>query len=189
MMQAYFLAQITLEDLNNPIAIGVILFLILLVWRLFNTAGMYLGSKRFVKKTKRLRRRKFNGPDIIEFTSDKRKRDSNSYKKLRRRAKNRVLKYFEYKQEELPGITNYAHGKLLRRNRQKLLIYVSNGQKKITRFKMKKAAKQFIDITNKYQCLDDLVEYLHNLPKAILSHKEYEIQIPEHGVAIGYEIK
>ena len=175
---------------TNPIPVIIIGFiLIVVIWRAFRTASIYLGAKGFVKKSNKLRRKKYSGVLLNEFTEKKRARNTNSYKKLRRRAKNKVEAYFKYKEDELPGITNYANSKMLKRNRKKLIIFVSNGRKKIKRIQMKKAFKNFVELTNKYDCLDEFVLYLHNLPEAILNHQDYDIYIEEHDISIGYEIK
>lgn len=177
------------ENFNNPFVWVVALIVVLLIWRGFRSASVYFGAKGYVKKSNRLRRKKYNGLTLIEFTEKKRKRNSNSYAKLRRRSKTKVEAYFKYKEEELPGITNYANSKLLKRNRKKIVIFVSNGRKKIKKIYMKKSWKKFVELTNKYDCLDELIQYLHNLPEAILNHQDYDIYIGDHDVSIGYEIK
>lgn len=172
------------------IPMGFIHFvLIILIWRMFKSISIYFGAKGFVKKSNKLRRKKYNGTTLVEYTEKRRKKNTNTYNKLRRKGKNKVEAYFKYKQEELPGITNYANGKMLKRNRQKLVIFVSNGQKKIKKIHMKKAFKDFVELTNKYECLDELILYLHNLPNAILNHQDYDIFVGEKEVAIGYELK
>jgi len=171
-----------------PMAVGHLIGL-LVVWRMFNTMRIYFGAKGFVRKASKQRRKKFNGLLLNEFTEKKRKKNTNTYKKLKRRSKNKVEKYFKYKIEELPGITNYSYGKMFKRNKHKLTIFVSNGKKKIMKIHMKKAYKKFIDLTNKYECLDEFVQYLHNLPEAIMNQQEYDIYISDHDVSIGYLIK
>ena len=116
-------------------------------------------------------------------------KNTNTYKKLKRSAKTKVEKYFKYKEDELPGVANYAYGKMLKRSKDKLIIFVSNGKKKVAKIKMKKATKQFIEITNKYECLDEFIQFLHNLPEAILEQQDYDIYISDHDVSIGYQVK
>ena len=40
-----------------------------------------------------------------------------------------------------------------------------------------------------YECLDEFIQYLHNLPEAILNREDYDIYINDHDVSIGYKIK
>ncbi len=162
---------------------------IIIIIRLFNNVRIFFGAKSYVKKASKLRRKKYNGLILVESTKKRRKKNSNSYQKLKHKPKSLVEKYFKYKEDELPGMRNYARGSAFRRNKEKLYIYVSNGKKQIMKFSMKKATKKFIDVTNKYNCLDEVVVYLHHLPEAILKHEEYEIFISDADVSIGYQIK
>jgi hypothetical protein len=178
-----------LQQLSNPVVLVGLLCFVLLIWRLFNTVRIYSGAKSYVKKTNKLRRKKYNGPDLLNFIEKKRKKGTNTYKNLRNRAKVRVEDFFQYKESELPGITNYSHGGMFKRSNKKITIFVSNGKKKISTIRMKKASKQFMDLANKYNCLNELIQYLHNLPEAILNQQEYDIYVNEFDVSIGYEIK
>ena len=172
-----------------PVAIVAAVVILIILWRMFQNVRIYLGAKGYVRKTKKLRRKKFNGLNLVEFSAKRRKKNTNSYKKLKRKSKTRVEKYFQYKEDELPGVTNYSNGKMFKRNKAKLTIFVSNGKKKVMKIKMKKATKRFIELTNKYECLDELVEFLHNLPDAILEHQEYDVYVNEHDISIGYQVK
>ena len=149
-------------------------FIILLLWRMFINARIYLGTKKYVAKTNKLRRKKYNGLLLNDYTKKKRKRKTNTFKGLRTKAKSKVEAYLKYKEEELIGITNYSYGKLLKRNKENLCIYVSNGKKKIQKIYLKKSLKQFIDLMDTYECLDEFIQYLHNLPEAILNREDYD---------------
>lgn len=54
---------------------------------------------------------------------------------------------------------------------------------------MKKALKQFIEITNKYECLDEFILYLHHLPDAMIKRERYDIYINDFDITIGYDVK
>lgn len=173
-----------------PIPVFILhLFISLIIWRGYTNARIYFGTKSYVKKTNKLRRKKFSGLMLNEFTEKRRKKRTNTYKNLRSKAKSRVEKYFQYKEDELPGITNYSYSKLFKRNKSKLFIIVSDGHKKIMKIQLKKATKQFIELVNTYECLDEFVQYLHNLPDAIMNQQDYDIYINDHDVSIGYEVK
>lgn len=178
-----------IASINNPVFLVIVFFLVLVAIRIINNMRIDAGAKSYIKRANKLRRKKFNGQDVIEYTSYKRKGGSNTYKKLKNNAKSRVEKFFQYKEEELPALVNFSHGKRKKKNKKKLVIFVTNGQRKMIKIGLGKSIKEFIYLTNKFECLDELIKFLHNLPEAILNHQEYEIYIPEHEVTLGYEIK
>lgn len=165
------------------------LFIILLIRKLYKNALVYFGTKKYVTNANKQRRDKFNGVQLNEFTQKRRKRKTNTYKHLRSKAKVKVESYFRYKEDELPGVTNYSYSKLFKRNKDQIMIFVSNGKKKVMKIHMKKAHKKFIELVNQYECLDEFVIYLHNLPEAILNHEDYDIYLNDTDISIGYEVK
>jgi len=173
---------------NLLIAILTTLVVIFILFRLFKTAKIYLGAKSYVKKSKKLRKKKYSGIILAEKIQKKRKKNTNCFSKLSRRGKNLVRKYFNYKYEELPVITKYAHGKLLKRSHNTLQLLVRNDKKVLMKAPMKKGVKKLIDITNKFMCLDEVITYLHNLPEAILAQQDYDILIGDEGISFGYKI-
>ena len=65
-------------------------------------------------------------------------------------------------------------------NKTKLTINVSNGKKKVMKIKMRKATKRFIELSNKYECLDELVEFPeigNDILVRFISEKEYKYSI------------
>lgn len=178
-----------LQQINNPIFIIIGFIVLLVIIRIYNTIRIDKGAKSYIKRASKLRRKKFNGPDLIEYTAHKRKGGSNTYKKLKSNAKSRVEKFFQYKEEELPAIVNYVHSKRKKNNKKKLVVFVSNGQRKMIKLRIGKTVKEFIHLTNKFECLDEFIRFLHDLPDAILKQKKHDIYIPEYEVSIGYEIK
>lgn len=171
------------------ISIIVAVVLIIVLYRLFKTARIYLGIKSYVKKAKKLDKRKFNGSTLVDKISKKRKKKTNSFQMLRGKAKKMVLKYLTYKIEELPVITRYARGKLFKRSNSRLIILVKNEKTTLEKIGMKKGIKQLVDLTNKYDCLDEVLIFLHNLPAAILTQQEYEEFFGEEDIIITYRIK
>lgn len=178
-----------LQQINNPVFLIIAFIVILVIIRLFNRMRINAGAKSYIKKASKLRRKKFNGPDLIEYTTHKRKGGSNTYKKLKTNAKGKVEKFFQYKEEELPALVNFMYAKRKKKNKKKLVVFVTNGQRKMIKIGLGKTVKEFIQVSNKFDCLDELIRFLHDLPNAILKQKDYDIYIPEHEVSIGYEIK
>jgi len=185
----------TFDDLiqlamDNPlIAIIGALLIMFIIGRIYMTFKIHLSAKRYVKKSKKLRKKKYNGIQLVDKVEKKRKKGTNSYKKLRGRAKRKVKKYFNYKLEELPVVTRYSYGKLFKRSRDKLMIFARNEKKIVKKVKIKKGLKNLIDLTNKYECLDETIQFLHNLPEAILEQQDYDVYISEQDISIGYKIK
>lgn len=182
--------QIIEAAMNNlPVTIAVILVFGFLLLRIFKTARMYLGAKSYVKSAIKLDRKKFNGLQLVDKTKRKRKKESNSFNKLRQRAKNQVRKYFEHKLEELPVFTAYAHGKLFKRSSNNLSILIKRDKKVLKKITNRKGMKNLLEAVNKYQCLDEMVIFLHNLPEAILESNEYDIYCDMQDITITYAIK
>ncbi len=179
--------ELAMENLlYTGIAVVVILFII---FRMIKTFRIHLGAKKYVRKSRKLRKKKFNGIILVDKTQKKRKKETNSYNKLKGRGKKKVKKYFVYKIEELTVITRYSYGKLFKRSSDKLIIFARNERKIVKKVGVRKGLKNLIDITNKYQCLDEMIHFLHNLPEAILDKQEYDIYIDEQDISIGYMIK
>ena len=88
-----FSALFTREYL--PYTIFVALIIIFILYRSFKSVKMYMGARSYVRKSKRLRKRKYNGLVLVEYTQKKRKKNTNNFAKLRRRAKKKVKKYLK----------------------------------------------------------------------------------------------
>jgi septum formation topological specificity factor MinE len=187
-----FMSLESLIDLavQNPIIAAVVVIVVLFIlFRSIRTARMYLGAKSYVKKARKLDKRKFNGLDLVSKTARRRKRDSNSFNKLRGRAKKWVRRYFSHKMDELPIITKFSRGKLFKRSNNRLIIIVKNERKTIKKITMKKAQKELLNLTNKYECLDEMITFLHNLPEVILDDQEYDVYIAGDELVLSYIIK
>lgn len=175
------------DNLYLAIGIGVVsLFILIRLWR---SVGLHLGHKKYVKKSVKLRRKKFNGVNLVEKTKKKRKKTTNSYNKLSHRGKKLVKKYLTYKAEELPIVTKFSYGKLFKRSSNKLMITVKNERKTIMKLKLKRGFKEMVKLSNKFECLDELILFLHELPGAIIDQQEYDVYINTQDVSIGYSIK
>lgn len=181
------LIDLAMENLIVTIVVAIVV--VFIIFRLVRTARMYLGQKSYVKKARKLDRKKFNGMNLIQKTTRKRKKESNSFNKLRGRAKKWVKRYFGYKMEELPVFVRYSYGKLFKRSRHKLFIIIKNEKKTLKKINMKKGLRQIIDTTNKYACLDEMINFLHNLPEAIIEQQEYDIYAGDEDILITYQIK
>lgn len=173
---------------NLFLSIFIHFFLILLCRRLINNFRSYFGTKGFAEKSNRLRRKKFNGIDLVKLIKRKDKKKRNTYKEMPRSVKIKVEDYFRYKENELPGVTNYSFGKMFKKSKHHVLVYVSDGNKRLMSIKMKGAHKKFIKLSNEHECLDDIIVYLHHLPEAILNRQNYIITLRGKHISIGYEI-
>jgi len=182
------LIDLAIENWLYTLIIGIIVLFIL--FRLLRTARMYLGAKGYVRKAKKLDRKKFNGINLVDKIQKKRKKETNSFKKLRGGAKKKVRKYLNHKFDELPVFIRYSYGKLFKRSNDKLMIVIKNERKTLKKIRLKKGIKHVIEATNKYDCLDEMILFLHNLPDAILEQQEYDVYVPgENEVLIAYQIK
>lgn len=174
---------------NYIIASIVTSIVFFFLYQLLKSANRYLDVKSYVKKSKRMRKKKFNGIILIEKLKRKRKKHTNSYNKLKGRGKTLTKKYFNYKMVELPAVTKYSYGKLFKKSNKNLIIVVKHGKKTLQKIKMKKSLRNMIQLTNKHSCLDEFILYLHNLPEAILEQQDYDIIVGVEGVSISYVIK
>ncbi len=174
---------------NYIIASVVTSIVFFILYQLLKSANRYLDVKSYVKKSKRLRKKKFNGIYLTEKLAKKRKKNTNSYQKLKGKGKTLTKKYFTYKMAELPAVTKYSYGKMFKKSNKNLIIVVKHGKKTLQKIKMKKGLRNMIQVTNKHECLDEFIHYLHNLPEAILEQQDYDIFVGVEGVSISYIIK
>jgi hypothetical protein len=181
------LVELAKDNLIVTIVIGLLMLFI--IFRLNKAIHIHLGAKKYVRKSKKLRGKKYNGVRLGVLIKSKRKNGTNSYKKLRGRAKRMVKKYFNYKLEELPIITKYSYGKLYKVSHDRLIIFAKNKKRIVKKVRIKKGLNDLIDFTNKYECLDEMVLFLHNLPEAILEKQNYDVYVSEQDISIGYKIK
>lgn len=175
-------------DYIVPIVLGL-LILYLLIKRLNKTAKIYLGMKKYVKQAIKLDRKKFNGLQLVDKIKRKRKRHSNSFQQLRGRAKRFTRRYFAHKIEEIPVFTRYTHGKLFKRSKSKVAVYIKQGKKTQEKIYMKHGVKRLIEATNHHHCLDEMITFLHYLPDAILEQRPYDIYVAATDVTITYQVK
>ena len=174
---------------NIFVTIVVILIAVLIFIRARKSFIIHLAAKKYVKKAKKLRKKKWNGILLVDKIHRKRKKGTNSFDKLKGGGKKRVKKYFTYKLEELPVVTKYSYGKLLKRSSDKLMIFAKNEKRIVKKVRIKKGLSGLIDLVNRYSCLDEMIHYLHNLPEAILNQQDYDICINEQNISIGYIVK
>ena len=80
-------------------AIGTVIALFI-IFRLLKTAKIYLGTKSYVRKSKKKRKKKFNGIQLTDKIQKKRKKNTNEYSKLRGRGKKLVKKYLNYNHQD-----------------------------------------------------------------------------------------
>lgn len=174
---------------NLLITAIIALILLFIIFRLIKNMHFYLSSARYARKAKRLRKKKYNGILLVEKIRKRRKKHTNNFKKLRRKGKKLTKKYLDYKAEELPIIAKYADSKVLKSSRRQLLIVVSQDGKVKKKYKLKKGSKQFINIIDTYNCLDEFIEFLHKLPDTMMNDEDLDFYIEEDGIRIGYTLK
>jgi hypothetical protein len=148
-----------------------------------------MSSAKYNRKAKRLRKKKYNGVLLIDKIRKRRKKNTNNYKKLKRKGKKLTKKYLDYKAEELPIIAKYADSKVLKSSRRQLMIVVYEEGKTKKKYKLKKGSKQFINIIDTYDCLDQMIEFLHKLPDTMVNDEDLEFYIEEQNITIGYTLK
>lgn len=175
------------ENLLITIAIG--LLIVFLIIRSIKHMHFYMSSARYARKARRLRKKKYNGVFLVDKLKKRRKKHTNNFKKLKRKGKKLTKKYLEYKAEELPILTKYIHSKVLKASRRELLIVAMHGTKTKKKYKLKKGAKQFINIIDTYDCLDQFLVFLHELPDAMASDMDLNFYLEADDVTISYMFK
>jgi len=165
----------------------IVLFLVLK--RLNKSAKMYLRMKKYVKQTKKLNQRRFNGLTLVDKIKRKRKRHTNDFRHLRRRPKREVRKYLAHKMEEIPVLTRYSYGKLFKRSKNKAMFYLKLGKRNKSKWTAKHGVKHWIELSDEYACIDEMIVFLHHLPEAILDKRDYEMHIEATDITITYQIK
>lgn len=150
---------------------------------------LQIKTKRFVKQSKKRRNKHFNGIKLVEKTKTKRKKNTNTFKKLRRSSKKHVTKYLQYKSQEIPKILNVAANDSLKSSKSVLYIIFKNEKKVLSKVAIELSYKPLINNSNTYECLDEIILFLHHLPDALLEKKDYDVFIQDKNMLITYEIK
>jgi len=180
---------ITLLKDNILISIIIGFIILFIIFRMIKSMHFYMSSAKYNRKAKRLRKKKYNGVLLIDKIRKRRKKNTNNYKKLKRKGKKLTKKYLDYKAEELPIIAKYADSKVLKSSRRQLMIVVYEEGKTKKKYKLKKGSKQFINIIDTYDCLDQMIEFLHKLPDTMVNDEDLEFYIEEQNITIGYTLK
>lgn len=181
------LIELALDNYIYTIVIAVLI--LFLITRMIRSIKMHSSAKKYVKGAKKMDRKKHNGVSLVDQTKRKRKRNSNSFSKLRQRSKNKVRTYLEYKLDELPILCRYKYGRFLKRSKKDVTLVIKRGSKTLKKIHGKKSMKQLIELTNTYDCLDEVIIFLHELPDAILNEKEHSTFVGLDDIEITYKIK
>lgn len=165
---------------------GVIMVFIVVIILMMGRRKRYF--KKTLKKFQKLRVKKFNGERLIDKIEKKRKAGSNTFKTLNANGKKRVKQYFKHKDKELIFTAIYASGSKLRYKYRNVILQVSrkkNGRLVIDDFSRTKGFKR---VSNKYNCLDELILYLDELPIKIVDNEAFEIPLDDE-TKLDYTIK
>jgi hypothetical protein len=174
---------------NLLIAVGLALIVLFILVRAVKNMHFYMSSARYARKAKKLRKKKFNGVYLVDKLKKRRKKHTNNFKKLKRKGKKLTKKYLDYKAEELPILAKYVNSKVLKSSSRQLLIVALEGSKTKKKFKLKKGSKQFINIIDTYDCLDQFLIFLHDLPDAMANDEDLDFYLEAEGITIGYQFK
>lgn len=167
---------------------GVVVILFILKY-FIKKKWLEIKTKRFVKQSKKRRNKHFNGMKLVEKTKTKRKKNTNTFKKLRRSSKKQVTKYLHYKSQEIPKMLNVAANDSLKPGKSILYIIFKNEKKVLSKVAIELSYKPLINNSNTYECLDEIILFLHHLPEALLEKKDYDVFIQDKNMLITYEIK
>ncbi len=179
-------------ELLEDIPIALIVAMIIGAVFAFIVLGMIskrLLLRRFVKKHRRLAKKKFNGELLLDKIANKRKSEENTYKQLRGSAKKKVKKYFDFKVKQLYFTAMQASKTTFRIKRKRCLIKIVDVERGKEKRENYDSAKLFIKLSNKYSCLDELILFLDELPAYILEKQDFEYKIEESGTLLTYEIR
>ena len=146
-------------------------------------------SNRYLDKAKKLRDKKYNGIELVKTTQEKRKKQTNCYKRLKNSAKKKVDHYFDYKTKEIPNIFNFVENNSLKPSKKILYIVFRNDQKIISKQPIEIGYRQLIKNSDRFDCLDQIILFLHHLPEALLAQKEYDVYIEDEDMIITYEVQ
>lgn len=146
-------------------------------------------SNRYLAKAQKLREKKFNGIELVKTTQDKRRKHTNCYKRLKGSAKKKVEHYLDYKSKELPNVFNFVENHSLKPSKKILYIVFKSDQKILSKQPIEIGYRQLIKNSDKYDCLDQIILFLHHLPEALLAEKEYDVYIEDEDMIITYEVE
>lgn len=172
--------------LYTVLGILLLLFILNLVIR---RLWFNFKSNRYLAKAKRLREKKYNGIELVKTTQDKRRKNTNCFKRLKGSSKKKIEHYLDYKTKELPNIFNFVENNSLKPSKKILYIVFKNDQKIVSKQPIEIGYRQLIRNSDKFDCLDQIILFLHHLPDALLAQKEYDVYIEDEDMIITYEVE
>ncbi len=171
-----------------PLLIGGVV-IILLLFFIMQYYSRVMLLKRMVRRYARQRKKKYNGERLIEKIDKKRKIETNNFKGLKGKGKKLVKGFFKHKYNELKYCTILKTRGKFRFKGKQCLIQIEKEKKEHIKKENYNSAKHFIRLCDKYDCLDQFILYLHELPEQLLQDQIFEYYIADHDATITYIIK
>ncbi len=168
------------------VAGGIILLISLFVlYHGIRVMHLKLTLDRF----KRQRRKRQNGDRLLLLLEKYRKEQKNTYKGLKKKGRKLVNRYFTYKARELHYITLYKTRSRFTFKGGEPVIQVSQIESSLDRGDTYTNPRQFVKLTNRYECLEEFILYLHEMPDKIMSGQPFEYFLSGHDVLLSYKIR
>lgn len=147
-----------------------------------------LRLRRQIKKYRRNRKKKYSGERLLKKIEKKRKKNTNTYKHLKRKGKTLVDGYFHYKEKELIDTAKYVNSEGIKKIKADFDLVIREGQTVTEVIKHKHFIKKVKQLSNTYECLDQVIFFLDHLPKQMLEEKLFNVNLTE-SITITYDIK
>ncbi|GEM_PF-1317206 len=180
---AELLPDIPLEYVLAAVVGAVFLFIP------FKVVGRRMLLRKLVKKHRKQSKKKYNGERLLEKIDKKRKSGGNTYRSLKRPARKRVKKYLEFKVKQLRFAAMKAKKKGLRIKKRRCYLTILDERKGKDRREKFQNTKDLIRMSNKFDCLDEMILYLDELPERILKDEDFEYRLEENEAWLSYEIR
>ncbi len=169
--------------------VGFIILAIVLA-SIVNKSKYMARYKRFYRKLEKVINKKYNGNLLNEnIINNYAKDQTNTFKSLRRKGKNKVKKYFAYYVKSLPELAMLKSFTTPDRNKNQLaILLLDDFDKLLYRWSAKNKVKGLIKACNKYQMLTAYIGFLFELPLNIHQGAEFRFTNHDNDYVLTYRI-
>ncbi len=169
-----------------PIIIAAVIVIILIFLYLGHRMRV-LHLKRMIKRNRKASMKRYQATTILDKIEKKRKPESNDFKGLKGKGKKLVKQYLKHKHNEIKYIAIFkTRGRFKFKLKDCVLKITKEKQDRIKK-ETYKSLRDYIKLANKYECLDQLMVYLDELPQYMMDDGQFEYYLASHDVTLSYQ--
>ncbi len=169
-----------------PFIIGGVLLLVLLFLYLAHRMRV-MHLKAMIKRNRKASIKKYNVSALLEKIDNKRKPESNDFKGLKGKAKKLVKQYLKHKHNEIKYIAIFKTRGRFKFKLKACVIKITQEKQDRVKKETYQSLRDYIKLANKYDCLDQFMVYLDELPQYMMDDGQFEYYLDTHDVTISYQ--